>query len=224
MAQQVTVTSEAEEMYLITIATAIEDGHTEPVPVSIVAKSLEVSGVSANQMIRKLAARGYLVYEPYRGATLTEDGRRVASEILRRRRLWGVFLKDQLGLSPARADAVACDLEHVTPSDVADLLSGLLGAPERGPRGKTIPGVDADSPAASVERLDEVAAGERRSVVTVDLEDEARSFIARQGFTPGARVHVLGVGADGDRFVSVGGACLHIATELAAGVLVEEAV
>ena len=58
------------------------------------------------------------------GATLTEAGRLVASSILRRRRLWGVFLSEQLGLTPARADEIACDLEHITPDDVADLLSG----------------------------------------------------------------------------------------------------
>ncbi|MEN8234966.1 MAG: metal-dependent transcriptional regulator [Actinomycetota bacterium] len=220
MTQNATATSESEEMYLITIATAIEDGHSEPVPVSHVAKSLDVSGVSANQMVRKLAARGYLDYEPYRGVTLSEDGRRVASEILRRRRLWGVFLKERLGLTPVRADAVACDLEHVTPGDVADLLSGFLGGPERGPRGKAIPDSSGDISVPIAERLDDVAAGEWRSIATVDLDNEALAFVGRQGVVPGGRIQVLGVGADGDRFVSVDGACLHLATELAAGVLV----
>lgn len=223
MTQNAVATSEAEEMYLITIATAIEDGNPEPVPVSYVAKSLDVSGVSANQMVRKLETRGYLVYEPYHGVTLSDDGRRVASEILRRRRLWGVFLKEQLGLTPARADAVACDLEHVTPSDVADLLSSFLGTPERGPRGRAIPDSSGDAPEAVAQRLDEVAAGEWRSVVSVDVDDDARAFLAHQGIAPGGRLEVLGVGADGDRFISIDGACLHLATQLAGGVLVVEA-
>jgi Mn-dependent DtxR family transcriptional regulator len=47
-------------MYLITIARAVEDGRLEPVPVSHVARELDVSAVSANQMIRKLASRGYV--------------------------------------------------------------------------------------------------------------------------------------------------------------------
>lgn len=217
-------TSESEEMYLITIATAIEDGQAEPVPVTMIAKSLDVSGVSANQMVRKLAASGYLSYEPYRGVTLTGDGRRVAAEILRRRRLWGVFLNEQLGMTPARADAVACDLEHVTPGDVADLLSGFLGDPEKGPKGRAIPGNSGEPVVLLVERLDDVAAGEQRSVVSINLDADARSFVAHQGVSPGAQIRVLGVGSDGDRFVSVDGACLHLAAELAAGVLVTEAV
>ena len=57
MAQHAHRTSEAEEMYLITIARAVEDGHPEPVPVSLVARELDVSAVSANQMVRKLAGR-----------------------------------------------------------------------------------------------------------------------------------------------------------------------
>lgn len=107
MVQHHTGTSEAEEMYLITVARAIEDGRTEPVSMSHIAAQLDVTGVSANQMIRKLDARGYVDYEPYRGVSLTESGRAVASSILRRRRLWGVFLSGQLGLSAARADEIA---------------------------------------------------------------------------------------------------------------------
>ncbi|MEA3511908.1 MAG: metal-dependent transcriptional regulator, partial [Actinomycetota bacterium] len=90
MVQHQSSTSEAEEMYLITVARAIEDGRTEPVSMSHVATQLDVTGVSVNQMIRKLDARGYVDYEPYRGVSLTEHGRAVASSILRRRRLWGV--------------------------------------------------------------------------------------------------------------------------------------
>ena len=87
--------SESEEMYLITIARAVEDGHPEPVPVSLVARELDVSAVSANQMVRKLAGRNYVEYEPYQGVTLTEPGRAVAASILRRRRLWGVSLRSE---------------------------------------------------------------------------------------------------------------------------------
>ena len=224
MTQDSVATSEAEEMYLITIATAIEEGRAEPVPVSYVAKSLAISGVSANQMVRKLAGRGYLTYEPYRGVTLSDEGRRVAAAILRRRRLWGVFLKERLGLTAARADAVACDLEHVTPNDVADLLFAYLGSPERGPRGRAIPEASGGARPSPTQRLDEVPAGERRSIVAIEGDDDARAFLAHQGLQMGSHVDGLGVGADGDRFVSVDGACLHIVTELASGVLVEQAV
>jgi DtxR family Mn-dependent transcriptional regulator len=207
-------------MYLITIARAVEDGRSEPVPVSHAARELDVSGVSANQMIRKLAGRGYVEYEPYQGVTLTESGRAVASSILRRRRLWGVFLSEQLGLTPDRADEIACDLEHITPDDVADLLSGYLGDPASGPRGRSIPEADGETPSHVKVRLDVVPAGERRSVVAVDLPDELRRFVESQGVIAGAEVEVIGVGSDGDRLVAVGDTTSHLAVDLVSGIVV----
>lgn len=221
MVQQVQHTSEAEEMYLITIARAVEDGHPEPVPVSLAARKLDVSGVSANQMIRKLAGRGYVEYEPYQGATLTDAGRAVASSILRRRRLWGVFLSERLGLTPDRADEIACDLEHITPDDVADLLSGYLGDPASGPRGRSIPDAKGEMLRPGNERLASVPAGERRSIVDVDLPQQLLSFLGAQGLEAGSVVEVLGVGAAGDLLVSVAGASAHLSREVAAGIAVE---
>jgi len=220
MVQQAEHTSEAEEMYLITIARAVEDGQIEPVPVSYAARELAVSGVSANQMIRKLASRGYLDYEPYQGVTLTESGRTVASSILRRRRLWGVFLAEQLGLTATRADEVACDFEHVTPDDVADLLSEYLGDPAAGPRGHSIPESSGDIPVPTVTRLDTIPAGERRSVIAVDLPHDRASFTTAHGLVPGAELAVLAVGGSGDRLIAVAGTTAHLSADLVSGILV----
>ena len=221
MVEHKAVTSEAEEMYLITIARAIENGVAEPIPTSLVARELDVSGVSVNQMIRKLATRGFITYEPYRGVTLTDSGRSIALSTLRRRRLWGVFLAEQLGMSPRRADDVACDLEHVTPDDVADLLSGFLGHPESGPTGRLIPSGVSRPAAPAAEPLSSLAAGTHATVTATALSEALESFAVDQGFTGGANVEVLGVGARGDRIVAVGGACVHLGVELADGILVE---
>ncbi|MFV9672921.1 MAG: DtxR family transcriptional regulator [Acidimicrobiia bacterium] len=221
MVQHQTGTSESEEMYLITVARAVEDGRSEPVSMSHVATQLDVTGVSVNQMIRKLDARGYVDYEPYRGVSLTEHGRAVASSILRRRRLWGVFLSEQLGMTPARADDVACDLEHVTPDEVADLLSGFLGDPSTGPQGRAIPaGVDEGSMPLT-QQLSVMAAGTHAAIVSIDLPDALAAFVADQGLDPGASIEVLGVGKSGDRLVAIDGACLHLGTEIADGIRLE---
>ena len=218
MAQHQSGTSEAEEMYLITVARAIEDGRSEPVSMSHVATQLDVTGVSVNQMIRKLDARGYVDYEPYRGVSLTDHGRAIASSILRRRRLWGVFLSEQLGMSPARADDVACDLEHVTPDEVDDLLSGFLGDPSSGPRGRAIPaGVD-DVSVPATRPLSAMAAGALATFVSVELSEVLAGFVADQGLDPGTSLEVLGVGKLGDRLVSIDGACLHLGTDIADGI------
>jgi len=221
MVQHQLGTSEAEEMYLITVARAIEDGRTEPVSMSYVATQLDVTGVSVNQMIRKLDSRGYVEYEPYRGVSLTDHGRAVASSILRRRRLWGVFLSEQLGMSPARADDVACDLEHVTPDEVADLLSGFLGDPSSGPQGRAIPAGVNDVSVPTTQPLSVMAAGAQAAIVSIDLPDALAAFVADQGLSPGTSIEVLGVGGKGDRLVAIDGTCLHLGTDISGGIHVE---
>ncbi len=61
-------TSESEQMYLITVARAVEAGTAGPISISRIADALGVSVPSANEMVRKLDSRGLLIYEPYHGA------------------------------------------------------------------------------------------------------------------------------------------------------------
>ncbi len=213
-------TSESEEMYLITTARAIEEGVREPVPVSRIAADLGVSAVSANQMIRKLEARGLMQYEPYKGASLTEDGRRIALSILRRRRLWGVFLFDHLGLSAARADEVACDMEHITPDDVADLLNEYLGDPAVGPNGRPIPH-DGSMPRPAAHPLAESHVGVPLVVSAVTAPETAAAYLRDQGVVAGARVELVAIAADGSALLSAAAASIRLTAAAAAWVLVE---
>ena len=155
-------------MYLITVARATEEGRSGPVPLALIADTLAVSVASANEMVRKLARRGLITYEPYRGVELTGDGRRTANRVLRIRRLWSTFLAGHLGLSPNAADDQACHLEHVTTPEAADRLAEFLGDPEADPLGRPIPGpAGVPTTVASTVLLSDAAAGETVEVVSV---------------------------------------------------------
>lgn len=208
------LTSEAEEMYIITVARAIEDGVGPPVPVSTISGVLEVSSVSANQMIKKLEAAGLVAYTPYRGVTLTDTGDELANTVLRNRRLWGRFLADHLGLTPAKADEVACEMEHVTPDMVADRLASFLGDPTTGPTGKPIPR-GSGSVASAALALTDVSVGE--SVTVVGVGPDHGAFLVSQGIGEGAEVLILGTGADGSVFLQAPTGTMHVAAEVAAG-------
>jgi len=210
-------TSESEQMYLITIAMAAEDGHEGPVPVPRLAQSLEVSRVSANEMIKKLAERGLVAYTPYKGADLTAEGAAIARTVLRRRRLWALFLADHLGLTPVAADAVACEFEHITPTEVAQQLAHFLGDPSVGPQGKPIPS-DEGSPAAGValHSLSESLVGRTVEVVRIGGDPASHSFLESQGLIPGAAVTVLALSDDGGCLLDTGRAQVHVAASLAA--------
>ena len=120
-------TSPSEEMYLITVALAEERRGEERLAVAALARELSISPVSANQMIWRLAGRGLMDYHPYQGVALTPAGRAAARRVLRGRRLWRAFLVGHLGFGEEEADALACDLEHLTAPRVADRLESFLG-------------------------------------------------------------------------------------------------
>lgn len=210
-------TSEAEEMYIITVARALEDGLDPPVPLSNIANALEVSSVSANQMIKKLEGAGLLTYTPYKGVTLTGAGEELANTVLRNRRLWGRFLVDHLGLTPTKADEVACEMEHVTPELVADRLAFFLGDPKTGPTGKPIPGGEGAEPPAATP-LTEIDVGEAAAVAGVS--GESVSFLRSQGIVEGAELTVLGAGPDGSTLLHGPTGRVHVAGEVAADIQV----
>lgn len=214
-------TSESEEMYLITVARAVEDGHVGPVPVPVVADALDHSRVSANEMAKKLVARGFLEYEPYKGVTLTPAGTAVANRILRRRRLWALFLAEHLGLTPAAADTVACEFEHVTPAAVADRLSDFLGDPTRDPEGKPIPAAGDAGPAPPPETpLTELTTGQKAAIVRVVGSPATRSFLAEEGVGDGAEIRVAAIGSDRGYLVETPRGHVHLSPEVAEMVMV----
>ncbi|MGZ5383066.1 MAG: metal-dependent transcriptional regulator [Acidimicrobiia bacterium] len=213
-------TSESEEMYLIHIAMAGEEGVEGPVGLSRMAEMLSVSPVSVNQMVKKLEARGMVEYLPYKGVELTDAGREIANHVLRRRRLWALFLAEQLGLSDKRADAIACDLEHITPPDLADRLSDLLGDPTSGLQGRPIPNPGLPAPVRTPMILSELPAGAVCTVARVEGSAAIRSFLANEGLVPGAAVTVLAVGGEGDVLVDVDSSNVHLAGQLVGNLLV----
>jgi DtxR family Mn-dependent transcriptional regulator len=220
MVAEKNATSESEEMYLIHIAMAGEEGVEGPVGLSRLAEMLSVSPVSVNQMVKKLVGRGMVEYLPYKGVELTGPGREIADQVLRRRRLWALFLAEQLGLSPNRADAIACDLEHITPPELADRLADLLGDPISGLQGRPIPNPGRPSPARSLMILSELPAGASCSVTRVEGSAAVRSFLVKEGLVPGATVSVLAVGRDGDVLLGVDSHDVHLAGQLTGNVLV----
>jgi DtxR family Mn-dependent transcriptional regulator len=205
-------------MYLLKVALAVEAGHEGPLKMAALATSLGVSAASANEMVRKLEARGLVAYEPYRGVTLTAPGREVAVRVLRTRRLWSCFLVERLGFTPAAADAMACDLEHVTPVEAADRLASYLGDPDLGPLGKPIP-----HPGRAPERipvpLTGVPAGGRVEVAAVAAAATAAGFLAASGVEPGTGASIEATGPGGVLIATDRGE-VHLDAATAASILV----
>ena len=132
--------TDSMEEYLETICKL--SGEQSPVALSALADRLGVSSVSANEMIKKLVARGLVTYEPYKGVTLTAEGQTQALRVIRRHRLWERFLADVLGIPWDRVHEEACQLEHATSSLVEEKLAQFLDEPETCPHGYPVTGTD----------------------------------------------------------------------------------
>src|SRR5262245_28853077 len=110
-----------------------------PVTTSAVAKRMRVSAPSATAMTKRLAELGLVERVPYRGVTLTDDGRRAALEIVRHHRLLELYLTDTLGLGLDEVHAEADLLEHVISEQLEARIDAALGYPTHDPHGDPIP-------------------------------------------------------------------------------------
>ncbi|WP_322511349.1 metal-dependent transcriptional regulator [Chloroflexus sp.] len=200
--------SESVEMYLVMTA-LLRKAPDQPVPVSVLASRLGVSQVSANEMCHRLQERGLLSYQPYRGVTLTPDGEEWAQRILSRRRMWVIFLVENLGIDPEEADALACQLEHITSERLDAALKAFL---ERDPAAR--PAVE-----SAPQPLSACTAGTQGVVTAIDAEPAAVAFLARQGLVAGAAVEVLAVSDDQAVLVQTAEHQLALAPALAARVM-----
>ncbi len=214
----VTPLSESMQMYLVTIARLRMNGR--PVPLSQLAEALSISPVSVNEMCRKLQEQELVVYRPYKGALLTPEGERRAYRVLRRHRLWEVFLVEKLGFEYAQAHDAACQLEHATPELLADRLDVFLGHPAVNPLGRAIPRASGDLPARPLRPLAALAAGQRGHVAHCDVSEATRSFLNEQGVRPGASLMVVATAED-SLLVQVGEAHVSLERTLAEAVQME---
>ena len=211
-------TSESEQMYLITIATLIEDGHPEPIPLSAIAQEMAVLPVSVNQMVRKLAGAGLLEYQPYKGVELTSRGRQIATRTLRNRRLWEVFLVEQLNIPIDEADELACTMEHVTTDEIAQRLSILLGEPRVSPGGKRILPVESEQGIQDWVPLKDLEVGSVGQITQIQSQPPVKSFLNEQGIRPGTIVTVNGIGKNGSRLITTKVGFIQL-SEVLAGVI-----
>lgn len=186
--------SESEEMYLVTIAMLKEMGESLPISVSRLANELNIKPVSVNQMIRKLKEAGLVSYKAYKGVSLTEEGERVALNILRNRRLWEVFLVENLKILVHEASELACRLEHILPEAAADRLAIFLGEPIVSPHGKPIPQLKPKESLRSDVLLRQLKINQQSVITQVDADPASHAFLSGEGLQPGSMVTVLGVG------------------------------
>lgn len=195
--------SESLEMYLSTVI-RLRESRDVPLPLSTLADALSISSVSANEMCRKLQEQGLVIYRPYKGVTLTEEGERRGRAVLRRRGMWTVFLTQKLGIEAGRAREVADALEHGTPDDIADRLADFLGNPRVTPLGTPIPSTNTAFAYPAAAPLTTMATGQTGHVAELPVDATVRDFFHKHGLQVGTPVTVLSIADSGERLLAMG--------------------
>ena len=143
-------------------------------------------------MVKKLAALGYVTHVRYRGVRLTDEGRRVALEVLRHHRLLETYLVEELGVPWDRVHAEAEVLEHVLSEGLEERIAAKLGEPTHDPHGDPIPAADGTVVEPATVALTSLAAGDRGRFVRVSDSDPALlRELAQLGIRPGDEIEVV---------------------------------
>ncbi|WP_435139906.1 metal-dependent transcriptional regulator [Formosa sp. A9] len=128
----------SEENYLKAIYLISKYGG-ESVSTNAIAERMDTKASSVTDMIKKLADKSFVNYKKYQGVRLTEKGRLAASNVVRKHRLWEVFLVDKLNFSWDEVHEVAEQLEHIKSEKLTNELDAFLEFPEEDPHGDPIP-------------------------------------------------------------------------------------
>ncbi len=163
-----------EENYIKAIYHLGKQG-TGTVNTNSLADAMNTKASSATDMIKKLAEKNYANYKKYQGVSLTKEGKKVAINIIRKHRLWEVFLVEKLNFTWDQVHEVAEQLEHIKSQKLIDELDAFLGFPTQDPHGDPIP--DKDGKFEQVEKTSLFNAKESINYVCIGVNDSSADFL-----------------------------------------------
>lgn len=167
-----------EENYLKAIYRLAQLPDTKITPTAI-AEGLGNNAASVVDMIKKLVDKNLIEYNKKNGVKLTAEGARHATLIVRKHRLWEVFLLEKLGYKWDEIHNIAEELEHISDADLADRLDKFLDFPEYDPHGDPIPKANGKMPRSFSVSLSQLQSGSTCRVAAV--RDTSTNFLQYLG-------------------------------------------
>ena len=181
----------SEENYLKAIYHLSTFDETE-VSTNAIAEMMDTKASSVTDMLKKLAEKGLLHYKKYQGVSLTDSGRLKAKMIVRKHRLWEVFLVEKLDFTWDEVHDVAEQLEHIKSEKLINRLDDFLGNPTEDPHGDPIP--DIEGQVIKIEKILLSDLEEKQVGICVGVKDSSSVFLKyldKQGIALGSRLEVL---------------------------------
>ena len=186
------IMTHSEENYLKAIYHLTVQLEAE-VPTNAIAEMMETKASSVTDMLKKLADKALINYIKYQGVSLTEKGTHAAKMIVRKHRLWEVFLVEKLAFTWDEVHDIAEQLEHIKSEQLINKLDDFLGNPTEDPHGDPIP--DAQGKITKIEKLLLSELAESETAICVGVKDSSADFLQylnKQKIALGAVIKVLG--------------------------------
>jgi len=181
----------SEENYLKTIyhLTTVSDFE---VSTNAIAEMMDTKASSVTDMLKKLAEKDLVNYVKYQGVSLTKKGKLAAKMIVRKHRLWEVFLVEKLNFSWDEVHDIAEQLEHIKSEKLINKLDDFLGNPTEDPHGDPIPNANGQIIAIEKQLLSELS--EHQIGICVGVKDSSSEFLKyldKQEISLGSKIEII---------------------------------
>lgn len=213
----------SEENYLKTIyhLTTLLDSE---ISTNAIAEKMETKASSVTDMLKKLSEKNLVNYKKYQGVSLTNKGLHSAKMIVRKHRLWEVFLVDKLDFPWDEVHDIAEQLEHIKSEKLINKLDEFLNFPTEDPHGDPIPNAEGMIVKVEKQLLSELT--EKQAGVCVGVKDTSSEFLQyldKQEIALGSKIEVVSKESfDLSLKIKVGSKELMISNKIAANLFVKK--
>lgn len=213
----------SQEDYLTAIYRNLDD--SGEIKQNLLAAKLEISNAAVTDMLRKLSRDGFVDYQKYKSIKLTIEGESYAKNILRRHRIWEVFLHQTLGMTWDQVHDEAEKLEHSSSDELINLLEEFLEYPEVDPHGYPIP--DKNGKIKNIKAAVAITElKENDSAKVVMVNDDVKnllSYLTKIGITLDTEIKVKDkLEYDGSVLIAIDKKEINLSSKIASNIFVEK--
>ncbi len=214
-----------EENYLKAIFKLMEKSGTKAISTNAIAEKVNTKAATVTDMLKKLSGKKFINYQKYKGVTLTPTGKHAALSIIRKHRLWEVFLVDKLKFKWDEVHAMAEQLEHINSDELINRLDLFLGKPKTDPHGDPIPDIKGVIHASKSTLLSNCSLN--KNLVMTGVVDHSPAFLQyldKMNISLGDEISILNM-IDFDRSFEISinrKKNIHISNDVAKNILVSK--
>lgn len=163
---------------------------------SSIAEKLAINSATVTEMLHKLHKKNLIEYNRIKGASLTNEGEKIALKILRKHRIWETFLVQNLQFSWDEVHDVAEQLEHIQSDKLLEQLDKFLGYPKFDPHGDPIPDKNGKMPVYKAIHLSDCTLNKKYKLIGVSNHSSAfLQYLVKISFMIGDMVEIKEINA-----------------------------